>query len=266
MLYGASAKADVTLATSSTLTSWDMTNGAPVYTSITAPNVATTNQNNNGVTSTGATNYALVETFTPSSSYTLAGLAMSVTGGGTATPLSLHLYDVTSAITSNNGTTTQGSGATYSVATSTLTDLFGNGAGLAFNQPPSGGVQDIFTLSNGSTNDLVPLTAGHIYAVELWVSYAINTFTWVRAGVVATDGQMMFSADPNNVGTGPISLNPANYAHEDSRVTITSAGFAGGAPRTASLALYAVPEPSSLLLLGLAAPAMTWAVRRRVRR
>src|SRR5262249_49508022 len=143
-----------------------------------------------------------VETFTAASSYTLKAVAMSVTGGGAAAPLSLHLYDVTNAITSNNGSVTQGSGATYSVATSTLTDLFGNGSGLPFSQPASGGVQDIFTLSNGATNDLVPLTTGHIYAVEVWVAYATNTFTWVRAGQVATDGQMMFSADPNNVGTG----------------------------------------------------------------
>jgi len=262
MIWSASAGADVVFSTSSTLTSWDTTNGTPAYTSVATPATATVAQNNNGVTSPGATNYALVETFTPSSSYTLAALAISATSGTPGPAMSMHLFDITS--TTGTGI---GSGANYSVATSSLTDLFGNGVGLSFTQTPGGQMQDIFTLSNGSTNDLVPLTAGHTYALEMWVPYSNNVFTWTRAGAVATDGQMMFSADPNNVGTGPISSNPGNYPHEDSRITITSAGFAGGAPRTAALALYAaVPEPASWLLIGLAAPALVWAARRRLRR
>src|SRR5262245_9805903 len=215
LIWGARANADVVLSTSSTLTSWDTTNGVPVYTSVATPATATVAQNNNGVTSTGATHYALVETFTPSSSFVLSALAISATGGSPGPAMSMHLYDITS--TTGTGI---GSGVNYSVATSSLTDLFGNGAGLPFTQTPGGQMQDIFTLSNGSTNDLVPLTAGRTYALEMWVPYSNNAFTWTRAGAVATDGQMMFSADPNNVGTGPISSNPGNYAHEDSRISI----------------------------------------------
>src|SRR5262245_51445554 len=109
LLWGASARADVAYSTSSALASWDITNGVPVYTSVATPATATVAQNNNGVTSTGATNYALVETFTPSSSYTLAAVAISATGGSPGPAMSLHLYDVTTALSSNNGTVTQGS-------------------------------------------------------------------------------------------------------------------------------------------------------------
>ena len=95
--------------------------------------------------------------------------------------------------------------------------------------------------------------AGRTYALEFWNPYATPSgFNWWRAGAVATDGQMMFSADASNVGPGPISSNGQNYPFLDSRITIASAGFAGAAPRTASLALYPVPEPGSLTVLAIA--------------
>ncbi len=143
------------------------------------------------------------------------------------TTLSVHLYDVT-------GVDKQGSSAFYNPGT----DLFGGGSGLSFSVAQTGESQWIFGLSNGSTSDMVSLTAGNTYALEIWTPAAVgqNNVQWYRAGAVATDGQMMGSHDASS---------------SVSRNTIAALGLAGGAPRTASLALYTVPEPSGLSLLGV---------------
>jgi hypothetical protein len=148
------------------------------------------------------------------------------------------LYDVT-------GVDKQGGSAFYFPGT----DLFGNGSGLSFTVVPAGESQWIFSLSNGSTSDLINLTAGNTYALELWTPLAVgqNNVQWYRGGVVATDGQMMGARDA---------------AGTESRNTIAALGLAGGAPRTASLALYAVPEPSTMALAGLSALASMCVLRR----
>ena len=152
----------------------------------------------------------LSETFTPSSGYTLGQIG--ILGGVSAanTSLTLHLFDVT-------GVDKQGSGAFYFPGT----DLFGGGSGLSFTIAPAAESQWIFSLSNGSTSDQIALTAGNTYALELWTpaANAQNSVQWFRAGVVATDGQMMGSHDS---------------ASGVSRNTIAALGLAGGSPRTAS--------------------------------
>jgi hypothetical protein len=174
----------------------------------------------------------LSETFTPSANETLGGFNILETGAP-GIPIGVHLYDVTTSITP--GTVgTQGNG-TYPAA---QTDLFGGGAGLSYNSFNGGTVQGLFMLSNGTSNDQVPLISGHIYALEFWTPTSGGTaqnFNWLRAGAVATDGQMM-----------------GNHDATQSRQTLFGLSLAGGTPRTASLALYsvAVPEPSSLALIG----------------
>jgi hypothetical protein len=230
------ARADLSYSDSSTTSSY-VSPGAGLslaYSSVAASS-ATTSQGQPGAGS-GAAYTVLSETFTPSSSFTLGGFDILEAGlGGLA--IGVHLYDVTASITSNNGSTTQGSGATYPAG---LTDLLGGGAGLSFTSPSSAGeVQGLFLLSDGATSDEVTLTAGDTYALEFWTPTSggsSQNFDWYRGGAVATDGQMMGSTSSST-----------------SRLTIASLGLAGGAPRTASLALYAlaVPEPSTLGLLGL---------------
>ncbi len=204
------------------------------YSSV-APASATTGQGQ--VTAASTASYTVLsETFTPTSNETLGGFDV-LEAGNSGSAMIVRLYDVTSSGSSNNGTFTQGSGATYPAG---LTDLFGNGNGLTFTTPNAPEVQGQFLLSNGTANDQVALIGGHSYSLEFWAptigsGTITNNFIWYRGGAVATDGQMMGTADANTA-----------------RVTIASLGLAGGAPRTASLALYTVPvpEPSTLALIG----------------
>jgi hypothetical protein len=106
----------------------------------------------------------------------------------------------------------------------------------------TGEKQYVFSLDNDTTSDQVSLTASHVYALEIWtpVAYGQNGFQWYRGAAIATDGQMMGST---------------NAVSSYSRNTLAALGLAGGAPRTASLALYAVtvPEPATMALVGLGA-------------
>ena len=217
-----SVQADLSFSTSPTISSYL---GTPFYTSL-AASAATVAQGNPSA-ATNTVNFVLSETFTPVSTVTLGGI--NILGGISAanTGLTVHLYDVT-------GVDKQGSSAFYNPGT----DLFGAGSGLSFTVASAGETQWIFSLSNGSTSDQVTLTGGNTYALEIWTPLAVgqNNVQWYRGGAVATDGQMM---------------GAHNSASSESRNTIAALGLAGGAPRTASLALYAVPEPSLFALAGL---------------
>lgn len=259
----AMASTTVTPVLSTNITTWL---GTPTYTTL-APTAATTAQAGLEVAS-NATSYALVETFTATAADNqVAAIGMLVGIPATAGTLSAHIYDVTSAISSGNGTTTQGSGATYAPITSGSTDVLGGSVGSA---PPPGTLGSggpvtpgtaTFTASTAGGEDQldlvlgspITLTVGDIYAVEIWASTtSTNNFIWYRGGAVATDGEMMSAADAT--GTGNTASPVSTYTDEDSRVTIASAGGAGGAPRTAALALYSsspIPEPASATILGL---------------
>jgi len=226
------AKADLSFSTSTTTASYL---GSPIYTSVAAGSASTAQGNATVVT--GSANLALAETFTASSSYNLGQI--DILGGVNAanTTLSLHLFDITG-----------GSGVTLALITNSSgyyfpgKDLLGGGSGLSFTVASTGEKQYVFSLDNDTTSDQVSLTASHVYALEIWtpVAYGQNGFQWYRGAAVATDGQMMGST---------------NAVSSYSRNTLAALGLAGGAPRTASLALYAVtvPEPATMALVGLGA-------------
>jgi hypothetical protein len=247
-LHQQSARADL-IATLTTTTSAYVSPAAGLtqfYTSVAAAS-ATTVQGQPSASSTAAYT-VLSETFTPTSAVTLGGFNILETGTA-GIPIQVHLYDVTATITPGTAGT-QGNG-TYPAA---QTDLFGGGAGLSYNSFNGGTVQGLFQLTNGSTNDQVTLNAGDTYALEFWtptLSGTAQNFNWLRGGAVATDGQMMGSHDSNAT-----------------RQTLFGLSLAGGTPRTASLALYsvAVPEPSSIALIGCGLVAVLVGKRARARR
>jgi PEP-CTERM motif len=233
------ARADLSYSTSANITSYL---GTPTYSTAIAG--ATTAQGQPTQTGTFS---VLSETFTPTSGFTLGGFNI-LSGGGLGNVIGVHLFDVTLSLTSNNGTVLNGSGATYPAGG---TDLFGNGAGLSFTISTTAEVQSVFTLNNGTTSDLVPLTAGHTYALEFWTP-AVDTqngFLWYRGSTADPGGEGMASGDSSAA-----------------RVTLASAGLAGAAPRTFADALYAAtatPEPSTMALLALGGVAGAFGLRRK---
>ncbi len=208
-------------------------NGSPNYVSVANANFGTvtagTPQGDPAIT--GA-NGVMAETFTPASSFKLGSfnLILSV---GTAATYGIHLYDL-------------GPAGTVSVSSSSATytpgaDLF---SGLSVSLATSAQVQGQFSLSGA---DQINLLANEEYALEIWTPAAAgqNGFIWYR-NAIADPGGQMFSGGDNTLA----------------RNTLAGNGQAGGAPRTAGLALYAVPEPSVLGLLGLGLAALI--ARRRV--
>jgi hypothetical protein len=173
--------------------------------------------------SVGGAVTCLSETFTPLVPFTLAGI--SILGlNNTATTLTMHLYDVTTNLTSNNGTVYNGSGATYGPPAILPTDLLGNGSGISFSTATSGQILMFFGLTNGpGGNDMVLLNTNRTYALEIWAAAADqNSFTWYRNSTSDPGGQGMGSKDVVN----------------SNRFTLTSLGLAGGAPRTHAVAFY----------------------------
>jgi hypothetical protein len=159
--------------------------------------------------------------------YTLTGIAMIVSGFS-ATPVSVHIFDVTTNLTSNNGTVLNGSGASYNFTADD--DLLGGGNGLGWtNNQMSGAEQQVFLgFQNGpTTQDQIVLGSNHTYAVEIWTpTTASGAFNWFKNATADVGGQAMGSKDA--------SFGVA-------RLTIASLGQVGGAPRTFGLALYGYP-------------------------
>ncbi|HSU57543.1 MAG TPA: hypothetical protein VLT36_26110 [Candidatus Dormibacteraeota bacterium] len=216
-LFTLAAQAGVSYTTNPTGAAWI---GSPNYVSANNANFATLSTAQGDPAITGA-NGLMAETFTPSSSFILGSfnLIMQVT---LATNFSIHLYNLGPAGT----VSVNSAAATYTPGA----DLF---SGLSFSPATStGSVQAQFTLSGV---DQVALLANEEYALEIWTpAGAQNGFLWYR-GSVADPGGQMFSGGDNTTA----------------RNTLAGNGQAGGAPRTAGLALYGVPEPSAISLCGL---------------
>jgi hypothetical protein len=232
-VLGGTARAGISYSSSANLTTW---NGTPAYTSIPSASLSSAATAQSDPTITG--NYGVMaEMFTPASAFTLASfnVLFSINNPGS---YQFHLYDLGPAGTVSSSS----SSATYTPGS----DLF---SGLSLSLSSSGGeVQGQFSLSGA---DQVSLAANESYALEIWTPAANGSsgITWYRlpSNTPSDPGGQMFSAGSE---TG-------------ARNTLAGNGQAGGAPRTASLALYAVPEPSTLAMIGLALTTSVWVVRRR---
>jgi PEP-CTERM motif len=228
-----SAQAGVSFSSTATGTAW---NGSPVYTSVPNANFGIisggTGQSDPAITGSFG---VLAETFTPTSAFTLGSFntVLSINAPGT---YQVHLYDLGAAGTVSASATA----ATYTPGT----DLF---SGLSLSLSASGGqVQGTFSLTGA---DQVSLLANEEYALELWTPTALgaNGILVFRGSGSDPGGQMFSAADSAGA-----------------RNTLAGNGQAGGAPRTAGLALYAatVPEPSVFALGGMGLAALL-AFRRR---
>src|SRR5205823_4634767 len=119
-------------------------------------------------------------------------------------------------------------------------DLLGGGSGLSFAWNPgvSSGNAWLAEFALDGTDNVV-LAPGTTYALEFWSSNSVatpntNNFVWFRGGALNDPGGQMFGARNADLSD----------ATNGQRLTINQLGLAGGAPRQASLALYAVPEPA----------------------
>jgi len=221
------ARADLSLSNSTTTASWNQVSGQnPIYvTSLSG--LSAQGQPSAG---SGATYTVLSETFTitnngagslanGNTNYVLTGVA--IMGGAQPANSSIHIYDVTTNLTTSAGTILNGQ-ATYNFAANG--DLLGNGNGLSFtNNGVAGEDQVLFNLSSGPlTQDQIVLGARHTYTVEFWTPTS-GGFSWYRSSNVDPGGEAMGGHDS--------SLGVA-------RPTINSLGLAGAYPRTFALALY----------------------------
>ncbi len=240
------ARADITTVTNDTnITTWDPVGGkTPFYvtTNIFQPGVLTA-QGAPPAGSATSTKYTVVsETFTitnngagqmsasaASSNWVLT--AISMLQGGNVGQIQLHLFDVTTNLTSNNGSIYNGSGATYGFNANG--DLLGNGLGLTFQNSVNGEKQQTIVLQNGPfSQDQVVLGVNHTYALEFWIPTTnANIITWYKGSWADPGGQGMGSKD------GALTTN---------RLTLASLGLVGGAPRTFSLALFGAPTTNAL--------------------
>jgi hypothetical protein len=170
------------------------------------------------------------------SNYVLNAIAIVTSGG--ATPVSMHLFDITTNLSSTAGTWFNNSSATYNFTANG--DLFGNGFGLSFSNDlavSSGSEnQEFIVLENGANGqDQVVLAAGHSYALEFWMPKSGSTFGFAKDSVADGYGQAMASKDAG-------LANP--------RVTLAAYGLVGGAPRTFAIALYGAPTTAPLSVNG----------------
>ena len=250
------ARADISTVVTSTTIAWPSEPNPPFYSATPLSGLSS-----QGVPTAagGATADSLSETFTiatgdgtgagtgptTGNNYVLTGVGMVIGGYNTSVPCTLHLYDVTTNLTSNNGNDFNGSGANYNLyntgsSPQQIGDLLGEGQGLQFiNAAHSGAEQVIYLgLQNGPSTygDEVVLASGHTYAVEVSVPTAAapggaGSFNWYRNSTADLGGEAMGSTS---------APTPAQ-----TRLTITSLGLAGGAPRSFALALYgSVADPS----------------------
>ena len=214
-------------------TNWDQVNGQPpFYTSFPATNnlsSAAYVPQNPPAAGAQAQFTLLSETITPrKTNWVVTGLAI-LTQGAPGGQLGLHIFDVTATLKSSSGTTTNGTGANYTL---TNGDLLGGGNGLTYAQPGLGGGitnQQIYIFTNGpASTDQIVLGVNRQYAVEFWAPVTNATeLNWSRT-----------AATPVDANAGGQGFSGTDASASAQRVTLDANGQAGGAPQNYALALY----------------------------
>jgi hypothetical protein len=195
---------------------------------------------NSGNASAGVANNIFSQTFTPTTTFTLGAFSIYA-AGGPVTGTSVHLFQVTSLPAGLPGgwATTGGFNVLQNCNTNDMFNPGNTGSGLTFNY---GGVatQNYLEFDLGAASH-VTLTAGASYAFEIWApsSTVANSLFWRRGADFYVNGNIYGA---NAAGAG--------YAADGTQLGVSMNNVAGGV-RDGALALYAVPEPSAMALLGL---------------
>ena len=164
---------------------------------------------------------------TGASGFTLGAIEMYVGGQGGANNVGVHLYSNVSG----------GSEADTFVNPNnpTATDLLGGGSGLTFTMTPAG--------SNG---------------------YLVLTFSGADQVALAANTKYYFELSGGDAGVNVLRAGSSPYAGGNAYAGSDPSTFRGlpssGSNRDSAVAVYAVPEPASLAVLGLGAMGL---VRRR---
>lgn len=227
-LLSSSLIASAGLTTSTYSVSPDVWAGTPsLYTTL-APN------SNQTVSQGGGTNSAVALTFTTGASGFQLDSFSIVAAGGPSTGI-IHLYQ----------SPVGGTEADGYVNLSFSTDLLGGGAGLGFTYFGSA-TQNILNFDlTGS--DQVTLLANTLYAIDFTANVSDTAYNFYvrRGGAFYTAGGNIYATATADTAAGQ-------------RFDVSGSGR-----RDAPLALYAVPEPASMTLMGLGTLAGLMFIRRR---
>jgi PEP-CTERM motif len=214
----------------------------------------------------------------PGREFTLGSIAVCIGGAAhTAADMSIHLYrmdkptpyEAPPSLVGPNPQLNVGA-ATYNVSTNsqdlntpgaTDNDLLGGGAGLTFTFGGGGTTnRPVEFVLDGP--DQVTLTPG-VYAFEIW-NTGVDSVFWRR--YTSTSNGLVTALDQTDTSI-PFSFGNRYFQTTQDALAVTQGSTIDrtqiqGDGRRISLALYAVPEPASVGVIGLAAAALVLRRRR----
>lgn len=207
---------------------------------------------NSGGASAGVASNIFSQTFTPTTTFTLGAFGIYA-AGGPVTGASVHLFQVTFLPNGLPGgwATTGGYNILQNANTNDMLNPGNLGTGPTFNY--SGVATQNYLEFDLSGASQVTLQAGASYAFEIWApsSTVANALFWRRGAEFYANGNIYGA---NAAGAG--------YAADVTQLGVSMNNVAGGT-RDGGLALYAVPEPASMTLMGLGTLAGLMFIRRR---
>jgi hypothetical protein len=195
-------------------------------------------------------NGALVQTITPTTTFTLGAFSIYLAGAA-VNNMSIHIFEITPGFPSSGWAATGGFNPLSNANTNDLLNPGNIGTGQTFNYSGTP-TQNYLEFDLGAANQIT-LTAGTSYDFELWSPNGAATVYWRRSGSDVYANGNEYSAS-GQAGYG-ITVG--------SQLGANRTDVSGSGRRDAGLALYAAPEPASMALLGFGTLVSTFILRRR---